>query len=140
MFICDNNCSMIKKLLCAITVAPFVMNGAVGFAPVSFVPHQLSARTAVWRLRGTNDGEDGPYTSSNNAAQKEESSLFDQINDFLDTPILDANNRNDQGAVAESLKRFVRREPQLASITFSVAVVAFMFLLVRLYNFISYGI
>ena len=131
---------MVKNVLCAIVVVPFIMNGAVAFVPVSFAPHQLSARTAAWRLGDTKDGEDGPSTRSNNAAQKEESSLFDQINDFLDTPILDANNRSDQGAVAETLKRFVRREPQLASITFSAVVVAFMFLLVRLYNLISYGI
>ena len=131
---------MIKNLLCASVVVPFIMNGAVAFAPVSFAPHQLSARTAAWRLGDTKDGEDGPSTSSTNAAPKKESSLFDQINDFLDTPILDANDRSDQGAVAETLKRFVRREPQLASITFSAVVVAFMFLLVRLYNFISFGI
>ena len=131
---------MIKNLLCAIAVVAFITNGAAAFAPVSFAPHQLSARTAVWRLGGTKDGEDGPSTSSNNATQNEGSSLFDQINDFLDTPILDANNRSDQGAIAETLKRFVRREPQLASITFSAVVVAFMFLLVRLYNFVSYGI
>ena len=131
---------MIKNLLCAIVAVPIITNGAVAFAPVSFAPHQLSARTAAWRLGDTKDGEDGPSTGSTNAAPKKESSLFDQINDFLDTPILDANDRSDQGAVAETLKRFVRREPQLASITFSAVVVAFMFLLVRLYNFISFGI
>ena len=135
-----NKCSMIKNLLCAIAVVAFITNGAAAFAPVSLAPHQLSVRTAAWRLGGTKDGEDDPSTSSNNATQNEGSSLFDQINDFLDTPILDANNRSDQGAIAETLKRFVRREPQLASITFSAVVVAFMFLLVRLYNFVSYGI
>ena len=74
------------------------------------------------------------------AVEEEEKSILDKINSFLDTPILDANDRSDQGPIAETLKRFVRREPQLASVTFSVVVVAFMFLLVRVYNFIAYGI
>ena len=139
---------MIKVIAaCAIVVAPlFVMDESAAFAPsrqhqpVSFAHRhqQLSVRTALWRLEATNDDDD--TSPSNDAMGKEEASLFYQINDFLDTPILDANNRSDQGALAETLKRFVRREPQVASITFSAVVVAFMFLLVRVYNFISYGI
>ncbi len=84
----------------------------------------------------TKDDDD----NSDEVLAKDDTSLFDQINAFLDTPILDANDRSDQGAVAETLKRFVRREPQIASIAFSAVVVAFMFLLVRIYNFILYGI
>ena len=42
---------------------------------------------------------------------------------FWDTPILDANDRSDQGPVAELLKKFVRSEPELASVTFSVVVI-----------------
>ena len=90
----------------------------------------------VQRFETTKDDD----FNSDEVVAKDEASLFDQINAFLDTPILDANDRSDQGAVAETLKRFVRREPQIASITFSAVVVAFMFLLVRIYNFISYGI
>ena len=138
---------MIKVIVsCAIVVVPlFVMDESAAFAPSrQYQPlsvahrHQQLVRTALWRLEATND-DDGA-APSNDAMEKEETSLFDQINDFLDTPILDANNRSDQGAVAETLKRFVRREPQLASVTFSAVVVAFMFILVRVYNFISYGI
>lgn len=60
-----------------------------------------------------------------------EKSLFDKVNDFLDTPILDANNRSDQGALAETLKEFVRDEPELAQVTFSVVVVAILALVTR---------
>ena len=90
----------------------------------------------IRRFETTKDDDD----NSDEVLAKDDTSLFDQINAFLDTPILDANDRSDQGAVAETLKRFVRREPQIASIAFSAVVVAFMFLLVRIYNFISYGI
>mmetsp|Transcript_4131 Transcript_4131/g.9829 ORF Transcript_4131/g.9829 Transcript_4131/m.9829 type:complete len:152 (+) Transcript_4131:108-563(+) len=60
-----------------------------------------------------------------------EKSLFDKVNEFLDTPILDANNRSNQGALAETLKDFVRDEPELAQVTFSVAVVAILALVTR---------
>jgi len=59
-------------------------------------------------------------------------SLWDKVNNFLDTPILDANNRSDQGAVAETLKEFVRDEPEIAQVTFSAVVVAIMVLVTRL--------
>eukprot|EP00560_Eucampia_antarctica_P008098 CAMPEP_0197826598 /NCGR_PEP_ID=MMETSP1437-20131217/3541_1 /TAXON_ID=49252 ORGANISM="Eucampia antarctica, Strain CCMP1452" /NCGR_SAMPLE_ID=MMETSP1437 /ASSEMBLY_ACC=CAM_ASM_001096 /LENGTH=147 /DNA_ID=CAMNT_0043427105 /DNA_START=187 /DNA_END=630 /DNA_ORIENTATION=- len=64
-------------------------------------------------------------------------SLLDQLNDFLDTPILDANNKSDQGPMAEALKNFVRDESELAQITFSVAVVSIIFLILRLYLTLS---
>jgi len=147
-----NKCSMTKTiLLCASMVSSFAIDKSAAlafsrpFQPVPFAHrHIISARTVVWRLEATKDdggnGENGSSIDSDDSVQNEEASLFAKINSFLDTPILDANNRSDQGAVAETLKRFVRREPQLASVTFSAVVVAFMFILVRLYNFISYGI
>ena len=51
---------------------------------------------------------------------------------FWDTPILDANDRRDQGPVAEALKKFVRAEPEVASVTFSVVVVIILLGLTRL--------
>ena len=42
--------------------------------------------------------------NSDEVVEKDGTFLFDQINAFLDTPILDANDRSDQGAVAETLK------------------------------------
>mmetsp|Transcript_11068 Transcript_11068/g.27220 ORF Transcript_11068/g.27220 Transcript_11068/m.27220 type:complete len:152 (-) Transcript_11068:761-1216(-) len=68
-----------------------------------------------------------------------DSSPFAKINSFLDTPILDANNKSDQGAVAEALKDFVRDEPQVAQIAFSGAAVLFFFVGVRIVNAIKYG-
>jgi len=67
------------------------------------------------------------------------SSPFAKINSFLDTPILDANNKSDQGVVAEALKDFVRDEPQVAQIAFSGAVVVLFFVGVRIFNAIVYG-
>ena len=60
------------------------------------------------------------------AAEEEEGNILDKINKFLDTPILDANNRSNQGAVAETLKGFVRDEPEIAQVAFSIVVVAAM--------------
>ena len=67
------------------------------------------------------------------------SSLIRNVDSFLDTPILDANDRTDQGLLAESLKRFVRSDPQIASITFSAIVVTFIAILIRTFNYITYG-
>ena len=105
----------------------------------------FTGRSMLWNIAGDDDDGNDPENLSSPDIPQERSgeegkSLLDQINSILDTPILDANDRSDQGPLAETLKRFVRREPQLASVTFSAVVVAFMFLLVRLFNFISYGI
>jgi hypothetical protein len=78
-------------------------------------------------LRSTpDDKSDDESSEIETPNETESSSILDKINDFLDTPILDANNRSDQGAVAETLKEFVRDEPEIAQVTFSVVVVAVM--------------
>ena len=81
-------------------------------------------------LRSNSDEGSGDETNTetreDDDESEEEGSLFDKINNFLDTPILDANNRSDQGAVAETLKEFVRDEPEIAQVTFSVVVVAIL--------------
>jgi len=64
---------------------------------------------------------------------------FAKINSFLDTPILDPNNKNDQGPVAEILKDFVRDEPQLAQVAFSGIVVTIFFVGLRIFNAVRYG-
>ena len=83
-------------------------------------------------LRSSPDDEDKPTTAdeASNETPSEES-VLDKINNFLDTPILDANNRSDQGALAETLKEFVRDEPEIAQVTFSVVVVAIMVVLTK---------
>ena len=93
-------------------------------------PTANSLRDAVVVLRSTPIDEDTEIMEENTPA--EELSVLDKINKFLDTPILDANNRSDQGAVTEALKEFVRDEPEVAQVTFSVAVVAILVLLTKI--------
>lgn len=57
---------------------------------------------------------------------EEEKNFLQKFNDFLDTPILDANNRSDEGPVKELLKEFSRDEPELAQISFSVVVIVIL--------------
>mmetsp|Transcript_2141 Transcript_2141/g.4342 ORF Transcript_2141/g.4342 Transcript_2141/m.4342 type:complete len:157 (-) Transcript_2141:373-843(-) len=99
----------------------------------------FTSRTACLRLSSPDNGN-GNASSGDDANAKDniqvdaESplSLWDKVNKFLDTPILDANNRSDQGAIAETLKEFVRDEPELAQVTFSVVVVVVLVLGTRL--------
>lgn len=65
--------------------------------------------------------------------------IFTRINSLLDTPILDANNKGDQGPITEALKDFVRDDPQLAQITFSGVLVLLFFVSFRLFNAVRYG-
>lgn len=96
----------------------------------SFVRHSLLRPEPIadsMVLRSTpDDKSDDESSEIETPNETESSSILDKINDFLDTPILDANNRSDQGAVAETLKEFVRDEPEIAQVTFSVVVVAVM--------------
>ncbi len=89
------------------------------------VNSNVEMKTALW---STPEDESAEETIQEETTEK---SLFDKVNDFLDTPILDANNRSDQGALAEALKEFVRDEPEIAQVTFSVVVVAILALLTR---------
>ena len=59
---------------------------------------------------------------------------LERLNEFLDTPILDANNRSDQGPLAEVLKDFVRSSPEVAQLAFSVVVIGLLVGLVRLFT------
>lgn len=92
------------------------------------------ARARPTALRSTPSEDDETETTEGEASSEDssEESLLDKLNSFLDTPILDANNRSDQGALAETLKEFVRDEPEIAQVTFSVVVVAIMVVLTRI--------
>lgn len=61
-------------------------------------------------------------------------SLLSKMNELLDQPLLDANFRSDEGPVKEALKSFVRNDPTIASVAFSVAATSFFVLLIRLVN------
>ena len=120
-----------------------VVPGAAAGRALSAERHRRIQQTSlrfgtipILRLRSATD--DGNENESTNSVAEEagdggnEKSLLDKVNDFLDTPILDANNRSNQGAVAETLKEFVRDEPEIAQVTFSVVVVAIMVLVTRI--------
>jgi len=62
-----------------------------------------------------------------------------RINSFLDTPILDPNNNDDQGPVLEALKGFVRDDPELAQTVFSGFFLVAFFVLVRIFNTLING-
>ena len=105
----------------------------------------LAHRTRITALSAASDENEEDVSTPtsievSSKTRKDNKSILDQINAVLDTPILDANERSDQGAIAEALKGFVRSEPQLASFSFSAVVVVFLFILVRFFNFLSYGI
>eukprot|EP00536_Pseudo-nitzschia_multiseries_P010963 jgi/Psemu1/289404/fgenesh1_pg.354_\ len=92
-----------------------------------------SGSRSIMLRSASGDGNDNEKEEDVHEEEEQKaSSLWDTVNDFLDTPILDANNRSDQGAVAETLKEFVRDEPELAQVTFSAAVVAILVLGTRL--------
>ncbi|OEU09036.1 hypothetical protein FRACYDRAFT_249381 [Fragilariopsis cylindrus CCMP1102] len=83
--------------------------------------------------RNESSSADSGIENQNESAEELESvSILDKINKFLDTPILDANNRSNQGQLSELLKEFVRDEPELAQVTFSAVVVALLFLIFKL--------
>jgi hypothetical protein len=84
------------------------------------------------------DDEEDESTSQEEVAveDQEEKSILQKINAFLDTPVLDANNLSNEGPLKEALKGFVRDEPDLAQITFSVLVVIILVALIRLVNLI----
>jgi len=88
-----------------------------------------SDASAIVALRSTQGDDDS--VNDNDNEDSPEPSLLEKLNTFLDTPILDANNRSDQGAVSEVLKEFVRDEPEIAQVTFSVAVVAILVLVTK---------
>eukprot|EP00534_Pseudo-nitzschia_fraudulenta_P000215 CAMPEP_0201131518 /NCGR_PEP_ID=MMETSP0850-20130426/42938_1 /ASSEMBLY_ACC=CAM_ASM_000622 /TAXON_ID=183588 /ORGANISM="Pseudo-nitzschia fraudulenta, Strain WWA7" /LENGTH=151 /DNA_ID=CAMNT_0047401569 /DNA_START=98 /DNA_END=553 /DNA_ORIENTATION=- len=91
----------------------------------------VSLRSTRSENNSDDETENEATTVTNTAASAEDRSPLEKLNRFLDTPILDANNRSDQGAVAETLKEFVRDEPEIAQVTFSVVVVAMMVLVTR---------
>ena len=127
----------------ALMAAPTSSVRGIGPVPRN-IPLRIHTNIDATVLRST-QGDDNVEESNDNASdetirngddkeEEEESSevsLLDKVNNFLDTPILDANNRSDQGAVAETLKEFVRDEPEIAQVTFSVVVVAFLALATR---------
>ena len=107
---------------------------------IPLVPFSASSKTASpsQLLLMTSDGIDDALDNDADSPEmdqpenKEEKNFLERINSFLDTPILDANNFERQGPVAEFLKDFVRSSPEVAQVVFSVVVIAILVGLVRL--------
>mmetsp|Transcript_42206 Transcript_42206/g.62498 ORF Transcript_42206/g.62498 Transcript_42206/m.62498 type:complete len:182 (+) Transcript_42206:45-590(+) len=75
---------------------------------------------------GESDGGDGEPLLADvgeTTAEQNEEGILDKINAFLDTPILDPNEKTDQGPIQEALKGFVRDDPETAQLAFSVFTV-----------------
>eukprot|EP00535_Pseudo-nitzschia_heimii_P003857 CAMPEP_0197177096 /NCGR_PEP_ID=MMETSP1423-20130617/2824_1 /TAXON_ID=476441 /ORGANISM="Pseudo-nitzschia heimii, Strain UNC1101" /LENGTH=172 /DNA_ID=CAMNT_0042626589 /DNA_START=77 /DNA_END=595 /DNA_ORIENTATION=+ len=113
-------------------VAVSARTAAVGRGVGGAAPSATRRPKPVFLLRSAPDDDDADAEITADDGDENEKSILDKINDFLDTPILDANDRSDQGPVAEALKEFVRDEPELAQVTFSVAVVAVLVAVTRL--------
>lgn len=88
---------------------------------------------------GDNEDASVEAPAKDDGADSESSNPLERLNSFLDTPILDANNRSNQGALSESLKDFVRDDPQMAQVTFSGIAVLFFLLVIRIANAVRYG-
>eukprot|EP00747_Dinoflagellata_sp_TGD_P042333 gnl/TRDRNA2_/TRDRNA2_142022_c0_seq1.p1 gnl/TRDRNA2_/TRDRNA2_142022_c0~~gnl/TRDRNA2_/TRDRNA2_142022_c0_seq1.p1 ORF type:complete len:202 (-),score=26.18 gnl/TRDRNA2_/TRDRNA2_142022_c0_seq1:198-803(-) len=88
---------------------------------------------ATFVLRASRDGKSDPAKD----APAQPANFLERIKGALDQPILDANNREDQGPVAEALKKFVRDDPELASIVFSLSLITSLALLPFLVRYLS---
>lgn len=77
------------------------------------------------------DALDAPEREAPIEVNVENENPLSKLNSLLDTPILDANNKKDEGPIAEALKDFVRDDSDMASLTFSVVVVLFFGLIAR---------
>uniref|UniRef100_A0A6T6DXR0 Uncharacterized protein n=1 Tax=Craspedostauros australis TaxID=1486917 RepID=A0A6T6DXR0_9STRA len=102
------------------------------------IRHQRPRSSRSQLSNSGNDGDKEASDQSNAPQQQKSGSFLEQLNDALDTPILDANNKSDQGPIAEALKKFVRGQPEVASITFSAVVIIALIFIVRAVNYYLY--
>jgi hypothetical protein len=103
------------------------------------VTSTVKIATSLYSQKPSSGDESVENNTDNEETLKQDNmSLLDQLNAALDSPILDANNKADQGFVAEALKLFVRGQPEVASITFSIVVIGMLVGLVRLVNWFVY--
>ena len=129
---------LVSLALSSVCIVAPVQGFSVGYRATAIRRHTLSdtatpitSRTASLPLYA-NSEDDADANDNIQADAEAPLSLWDKVNKFLDTPILDANNRSDQGAIAETLKEFVRDEPELAQVAFSAVVVVVLVLGTRL--------
>jgi len=132
------------QLLLVLVVLMMMVGSSDGFAP--FHNHRpwitattkASPTTIVPRLLLLSSSP-SPENETTSDEEVEKANMLQKLNSVLDTPILDANNKADQGPVVNALKNFVRDDPEVASVTFSVVVVVFMAVLTRGAMFVVNG-
>jgi hypothetical protein len=95
-------------------------------------PGTLNRISALLFMTNEEDSDEKGALSTEREAVEEEKNILQKFNDFLDTPILDANNRSNEGPVKEMLKNFSRDEPELAQISFSVVVILILLVVTKL--------
>jgi hypothetical protein len=83
-------------------------------------------------LHASEEEPEEDLTSS--IVEEENLTVLEKINAVLDRPILDANDWSDQGPIVEPLKKFVRSQPEVASVTFSIIVVLGLLGTIRFIN------
>jgi hypothetical protein len=86
-------------------------------------------------LHASEEEPEEDLTSSIVEEEEEENlTVLEKINAVLDRPILDANDWSDQGPIVEPLKKFVRSQPEVSSVTFSIIVVLGLLGTIRFIN------
>ena len=128
---------MASKLLLAFLALTIGCSGA--FAPITQqtrtrLPqnqHQQVSSLLLFSSPTPEENNDQSATTIEEENDEDDGGVLSKLNSVLDTPILDANNKEDQGPVINALKNFVRDDPDMASVTFSVVVVIFMAIATR---------
>ena len=126
--------SAVGQLATILLVVFSTIEGSTGFRPIQPTLSKIHAQVGRKPLLSSpsDEDKDAPVAEEEPPAQAQESeNPLSKLNSFLDTPILDANNKADEGPIAEALKEFVRDDSEMASITFSVVVVVFFAVVTR---------
>eukprot|EP00550_Attheya_septentrionalis_P009876 CAMPEP_0198287542 /NCGR_PEP_ID=MMETSP1449-20131203/6308_1 /TAXON_ID=420275 /ORGANISM="Attheya septentrionalis, Strain CCMP2084" /LENGTH=159 /DNA_ID=CAMNT_0043985503 /DNA_START=215 /DNA_END=694 /DNA_ORIENTATION=- len=89
---------------------------------------------SIQPLHASEEPEEDPISVVVEEEEEEDLTVLEKINAVLDRPILDANDWSDQGPIVEPLKKFVRSQPEVASITFSAMVILGLLGAVRFVN------
>mmetsp|Transcript_84203 Transcript_84203/g.149186 ORF Transcript_84203/g.149186 Transcript_84203/m.149186 type:complete len:156 (-) Transcript_84203:135-602(-) len=103
-----------------------------GCASPSAALVKLLTQAARPRLPAVVALEDGSAEAADekegSTAEEEQPGFLQQINNFLDKPLLDTNER---GGPLEPLKDFIRDDPQMGSVVMSGIAVAFFAVVIR---------
>ena len=145
---------MISKTVLALVVAGMIIGCSRAFAPILLRPSKNIGSFPTFNYRyhfsspvqvvfssptPEENNINAESVDDNNIQEETGGGVLDKLNSVLDTPILDANNKEDQGPIVNALKNFVRDDPDAASLTFSVVVVILMAVATRGAMFVANG-